>query len=31
MSKCFDTHLSILVVVFVIQAAIIVKTSGNSN
>uniref|UniRef100_A0A6C0LUK4 Uncharacterized protein n=1 Tax=viral metagenome TaxID=1070528 RepID=A0A6C0LUK4_9ZZZZ len=31
MSKCFDTHLSILVVVLVIQAAIIAKTSGNSN
>ena len=29
MSKCFDTHLSILVVVLVIQATLIVRSSKN--
>ena len=29
MSKCFDTHLSILVVVLVIQATLIVRSGKN--
>ncbi len=29
MSKCFDTHLSILVVVLVIQATLVVRSSKN--
>lgn len=29
MSKCFDTHLSILIVVLVIQATLIVRSSKN--